>query len=180
MLFNVYFKRIAKTNFLKGWDNSHTNGYWDSAEHNIRFIFFDDNPRDGNEKFTTMNQFLENMLSGTPEGYKIVVFSHQPLSSKLTTAPWANPLSLETILNQYADKIICCICGHIHADNSETSDGILYIGTTMGGYGNDVNGNARILNTEQETAFDTFVIDQTNRKIYAFRYGYGSDREWTY
>ena len=45
---------------------------------------------------------------------------------------------------------------------------------------NDINGNARTLNTEQETAFDTFVIDQTNRKIYAFRYGYGSDREWSY
>lgn len=31
-----------------------------------------------------------------------------------------------------------------------------------------------------ETAFDTFVIDQTNRKIYVVRFGIGSDREFSY
>ena len=120
------------------------------------------------------------MVTGVPDGYSMVIFSHHPISSALTNSHWQNPLGLQGVINPYANRIICCICGHSHADISETKDGILYIGTTMAMYGTDQDGNTRVINTEQETAFDTFVIDQTAKHIYAFRYGYGSNRDWSY
>ena len=179
MLFNAHFKRIANSGFLAGWDSQHTNGYWDSSAHQIRFIFFDDTIRNDYNQ-TARDSALSTMLSGTPEGYNIVVLSHHPLSQDLTDAKWQNPCACQNILADYASRIICCVCGHSHADVSEVSDGILYIGVTMAQYGTDLGGNTATMDSETETAFDTFVIDQTARHIYAFRYGKGSDRDWTY
>lgn len=179
MLFNAHFKRIANSGFLKGWDNTHTNGYWDSEAHQIRFIFFDDTTR-ADYTQTQRNNILSSMVSGTPSGFKIVIFSHHPLSQSLSDSHWQNPVWADDILVPYAGRIICCICGHSHADISETQNGILYIATTMAMLGTDQDGNTRTAGVEGETAFDTFVIDQTNKKIYAFRYGYGSNRDWTY
>ena len=179
MLFNAHFRRIANSGFLKSWDSSHTNGVWDSAAHRIRFVFFDDTIRADYDQ-ATRNGALSAMLAGTPEGYKIVILSHHPLSQDLTDAAWQNPTACQNILHDYAGRIICCVCGHSHADVSEVSDGILYIGTTMAQFGLDLDGNTGALGTEAETAFDVFVIDQANQKIYAFRYGKGESREWTY
>jgi len=179
MLFNAHFKRVTNSKFLEGWDATHTNGYWDSEAHKIRFIFFDDTLRT-DYTYDERSTALSEMVSGTPEGYKIVIFSHHVISSAVTNTKWANPLGLQSIINPYANKIICCICGHSHIDVSEAVDGILYIATTLAMYGYDQDNNRGTLNTETETAFDNFVIDQANKKIYAYRYGHGSDRSWTY
>lgn len=179
MLFNAHFKRVANSGLLEGWDNTHTNGYWDSEAHNIRFIFFDDTLRSDYD-YTARSNALTTMLSGTPSGYNIVIFSHHVISSALTNSLWANPLGLQSLINPYASRIICCISGHVHADISETSDGILYIATTLAQFGGDAQGHQKTINTEDETAFDTFVIDQDNKAIYALRYGYGENRSWTY
>lgn len=179
MLFNAHFKRIANSNFINGWDNAHTNGYWDSNAHKIRFIFWDDTVR---ADYTAIQRTdaLSAMLSGTPEGYSIVIFSHHVMSSALANTHWADPTPAQSIINPYADRIICCICGHVHADVSETKDGILYISTTTAGFFNDADGNSRTIDSENETAFDTFVIDQNNKTIYAIRYGYGNNRTFSY
>lgn len=179
MLFNAHFKRIANSGFLAGWDSQHTNGYWNSAAHQIRFIFFDDTIRNDYNQ-TARDSALSTMLSGTPEGYNIVILSHHPLSQDLADATWQNKCACQNILAEYSDRIICCVCGHNHADVSEVAGGILYIGVTMAQYGTDLGGNTATMDSETETAFDTFVIDQTARHIYAFRYGKGSDRDWTY
>ena len=179
MMFNVHFKRIANSGFLEGWDNTHTNGYWDSEAHKIRFIFFDDTTR-ADYTSTERNTALSEMVSGTPEGYNMVILSHHPLSQSLTDSHWQNPVYADDILTPYASRIICCICGHSHADISETQNGILYIATTLAMYGYDQNAQRGTLNTETETAFDTFVIDQANKHIYALRYGHGENRDWTY
>ena len=180
MLFNAHFKRICNTGLLKGWDSAHTNGYWDSEAHKIRFIFFDDTTRADYTSVQRQNA-LSSMLNGTPEDYKIVIFSHHALSSALTDSNgWANKIGLQNILEPFSSKIICCICGHSHRDISEVQHNILFIATTMAACGTDAAGNQRSIYTEQETAFDTFVIDQNNMHIYALRYGYGENRDWTY
>ena len=179
MLFNAHFKRIANSGFLNGWDYFHTNGYWDAQAYKIRFIFYDDSPRSDYDA-TARETALTSMLSTTPNDFKIIIFSHHVLNATLADSHFVNPMQYQTLLSQYANKIICCICGHMHADVSETKDGILYIATTMAKFGQDVDGNTRTIDTEAETAFDTFVIDQENKHIYAFRYGFGIDRDWSY
>lgn len=179
MMFNVHFRRVANSGFLTGWDNSHTNGVWDAAAHQIRFVFFDDTIR-GDYTQAARDAALTAMLAGTPEGYKIVILSHHPLSQSLENAKWQNPAACQGILHDYAGRIICCVCGHSHADVSEVSDGILYIGVNMAQFGTDQEEHGRVIDTEGETAYDVFAIDQANLKVYAFRYGYGESREWTY
>lgn len=179
MLFNAHFKRVANSGFIDGWDSTHTNGYWDSEAHKIRFIFFDDTTR-ADYTSEERNTVLSEMVSGTPEGYNMVILSHHPLSQSLTDSHWQNPVYADDILTPYASRIICCICGHSHADISETQNGILYIATTLAMYGYDQDAQRGTLNTETETAFDTFVIDQTNKHIYAIRYGHGENRDWAY
>ena len=125
------------------------------------------------------------MLAGTPEGYNIVILSHHALSKELTDPLWnSSNCACQNVLAPYANRIICCICGHNHADISETdANGILHICVTNAQIGVDRNNHTSTLGTESETAFDTFVIDQEARKIYAFRYGKGgaaASREWTY
>lgn len=176
MLFNAHFKRVANSGFLDGWDNTHTNGYWESKSHKCRVIFLDDTLR---TDYTAADRSaaLTAMLADVPDDYRIIIFSHHPISSALKNDGWFNPLGLQSIIQPYASQIICCISGHGHMDESETSDGILYIGTTMAAYGTDQEGNSRTLNTENETAYDVFCIDESNN-IHAFRYGYGEDRSW--
>lgn len=202
MLFNAYAKRIAGSGLLTywkhngndagpldAWSGGPLNAYWDSKVHKIRFIFFDDCFGGSNSVrsygSTGRNNALSGMLAGTPEGYNIVILSHHALSNALTDPLWnSSNCACQSVLAPYADRIICCICGHNHADISETDEnGILYICVTNAQIGADRNNHTSTLDTESETAFDTFVIDQTAQKIYAFRYGKGgtdADREWTY
>ena len=183
MLFNAHFKRIANSGFIDGWDNLHTNGYWDSAAHKIRFVFFDSSLREG-EGYddTARRSWLQSALSSTPEDYGIIVFSHHPLSGYLTDSHWYNKLQYHNLLKNYGgDKIICCISGHEHIDVSEVDkNNNLFIGTTMAKYGIDDDGVQRVLNTEGETAVDIFAVDTTNKRIYSFRYGYGNNRVFDY
>ena len=120
------------------------------------------------------------MISGTPQGYSILIFSHHALSSELEDTRWNYKMGCENILAPYRDQIICCICGHVHDDLCETKNGILYLSTTLASCSTDINGNARTIDTENETSFDNFVIDQTGKRIYAFRYGYGNNREFDF
>ena len=203
---------------LEAWSGGPLNAYWDSKIHKIRFIFFDSCFGSGqvatNRDYgsTGRNNALTGLLSTTPQGYHVVIISHHALSTELNSVDstlWnATNCNCQNILLNHADKIICCICGHNHADVSYTSDvetaitekddqnndvqvtvhgSILYIATTNAQQANDFNGHSHVLNTETETAFDTFVIDQEAKKIYAFRYGKGHvenstgpDREWSY
>lgn len=180
MLFNVNFKRIVNSGFIDGWDTKHTNGYWDSKSHKIRVIFIDSTVR--NEEgydYTAIVNALNNMLSTTPQDYKIIVISHQALNNTLG-AQWDTNIEGQTVLNSYASRIICCLCGHTHCDLSATSNGILYIATTTAQIANDADGNVHTIGTETETAFDNFVVDQNTKRIYAFRYGLGNNREFDF
>lgn len=180
MIFNVDFKKAVQNGFVKMCRNSATNGYWDDEIHGVRFIFLDTNVfNDETYNMTMLQSDLTEMLENAESDKQFVVFSHHPINDELPET-WVNPVGLQDILNDYANRIICCICGHVHNDYSATKDGILYISTTTSSQYVD-DGKTRTMGTASESAQDVYLIDQNQQKIFAFRYGLiGSNREFTY
>lgn len=157
------------------------NGYIDDPAASLRYIILDAEPRaDGSTNLTsTITANLTAMLNGMPSGYKAVIFSHKPLNNSLGSG-FKDAVDNKPVLEANASKIICCVNGHGHLDASATSNGVLYIQTTCAGIDRPNDTYDRTAGTANETVFDVFVIDQTNRKIYAVRYGAGHNREFTY
>lgn len=95
-------------------------------------------------------------------------------------------------MSKNTGDFIAWICGHTHKDYDAIKDGILFVSTMQSanqeegkiGYGTAVakDGNTyyNIPDTADETAYDIFTINPISKKIYATRYGVGTDREWTY
>lgn len=163
-----------------------TSGYYDIPDANIRVIFIDAFPRTQvNYLATNINSMLGSLLSAVPEGYKALIFSHHPLDETLpqnsSRTLWNNPTACHDTLQTYKDKIIACICGHIHNNlYIEDHNGITFIGTTCAGKYELNDGSSRTAGLATETAYDIFVIDQENEVIHAVRYGNGEDREISY
>ena len=128
------------------------------------------------------------------DGYNIIVLTHAALVDELGDG---STNRLTDALNAYASKtsisfgsfsfdfsaatgkIICCLSGHHHADQSAVVNGVLHIGTTCDALYQD-DGYGRTAGTTSEQAFDVFTIDIDNKTIKATRIGGGSDREWVY
>lgn len=74
--------------------------------------------------------------------------------------------------------VIGLFSGHIHADGQMIYDGINCI-ETAGSlcYSADAS---RVKNTETEDCWDIFSVDTAARKIHAYRFGFGSDRDFIY
>ncbi|WP_265489813.1 metallophosphoesterase family protein [Lactiplantibacillus plantarum] len=68
--------------------------------------------------------------------------------------------------------------GHIHRDGQMTYDGINCI-ETAASLCSSLN-PGRIKDTIAEDCWDIFSVDTANRKIHAYRFGYGADRDFTY
>lgn len=100
-----------------------------------------------------------------------------------------NPVmySTGTKTKQFLDSVSNCnvigmIGGHTHRDYSETSSaGYPIIVTTCDAAGAQAT-TTRTEGTVSEQAMDVFHVctDPDNRKIYATRIGYGTDRDWSY
>lgn len=79
---------------------------------------------------------------------------------------------------QGAGVLIGLISGHIHADGQMIYQGINCIETAASlCYSENVH---RIPNSSSEDLWDVFSVDMINRTIHAQRFGYGSDRTFTY
>lgn len=128
------------------------------------------------------------------DGYNVIVLTHAPLVdelagggvSRLTDGLNAFVTRSTVTFGSYSfdftnstGKIICCLSGHNHTDQSAVVNGVLHIGTTCDALYND-DGYQRTAGTVTEQAFDCFSIDTTNKIIKATRIGGGNDREWTY
>lgn len=195
---NVFAKRNQRHLYYKGNGADNCDAYVDDAVHKIRSIYVD--TYSTNVRTENYRTFLAAALSSLPEGYKAVVYSHNALTNEFAgtvlaqkiTDPtdeidaFQNPSDCHEILNEYADKIIACICGHSHFDASAVSSaGILYIETTTAAphtrnYTTDDIPNTSTLGTVTDTSFDFFVIDQAAQTIEAVRYGEGCNRKWKY
>jgi hypothetical protein len=180
-LYNVTFKRAINSKLFNYYEKIGCNAYRDDDVQAVRYVFVDSIPRDG-YTITDVNTFLNTALSTMPSGYNALIFSHRALNTSLPSAEFEDAIDCGDVLEEYSQKIIACICGHTHRDASDVLNGILYICTTTSGLDALTTGDTRTnaLGTANETAYDVFVIDQENLTIDAVRYGYGSDRSWTY
>lgn len=74
--------------------------------------------------------------------------------------------------------VIGLFSGHIHADGQMIYDGINCIETAASlCFPDDTR---RVLHTETEDCWDIFSVDTAARKIHAYRFGFGADRDFTY
>lgn len=180
-LYNVTFKRAINERLFDYYEAIGCNAYIDSKMHSVRYIFVDSIPRTG-YTLADVNIFLETALSNMPTGYNAVIISHRKLNLNLPSEMGLDGIDCAEVLERYASRIIICINGHSHKDGSDTINGILYVSTTTSGLDGLGTGDTMLdyLGTGKETAYDVFVIDQTEKKVFAVRYGYGSNREWTY
>lgn len=180
------FKSHIATSVSNGWikncDSISTNAYMDDAGAKVRFIFVDASPNATYRPGYTGQmgkEWLQSCLSGLPDGYKAIIFSHYPLDARLSADGWTDKQDWASYITPYANSIICCICGHNHNSVSEVADGILYISTTCAGKSGE-DGLTRVYGTADATAYDVYVIDTDTEIIYIIRYGIGNDRILSY
>ena len=182
-VFNFHFTKSNKDKYMTVADNSN-NCYYDDPSCNVRFIFLQDKDMNGYPSDLT-KQFLANSLETLPQGYETIIFSHHPLGDlpddpSTRVDDWNNPLNWSDVVDPYADKIIACICGHVHCDKSTILHGILYLSTTTAGNYELNDGSTRTPGTSDATAYDVFVIDRDINTIHCVRFGNGSDRNVVY
>ena len=189
-MFSVNFRNLASLGQIIYLGDESCNGYYDDASCKIRFIFAQTDIAVG---YTYNSQefvaWLGNCLSTLPAGYKAVLFSHHVLTNEYNDTVLHQGRGLQSILNPYANDIICVIAGHSHRDASVvSSSGILYIETTCAWNQKSLypdgtsytaeDGIVRTNGTPTETAFDVFAINADTKDVYAVRYGAGSSRTW--
>jgi hypothetical protein len=89
-----------------------------------------------------------------------------------------------TVNTHFASKgagiIIAVLSGDNHRDAMVERNGIKYITIACGYNDLAMYGNSRPVNTYQEIAFDICILDKSNRTVILKRFGYGSDREFSY
>ena len=195
-MYNVNFKR---SKFVKGLihsGNDNCDSYCDDEDLKIRYIFVDTYSQ--NVRTESYATFLSNALSSMGEGYKAIIFSHNPLTNEFAGIVKAisssgqeidafqDPADLHSTINQYAENVVACICGHSHCDAwGINNSGILFIETTTAAphtiaHTEDGIPYQKTVNSVTETAFDFFVVDLENQTIEAVRYGQGTNRKWKY
>ena len=179
--YHVHMKRL-ESNPKISTDGQYTNAVYDAASHKIRFIFLDSYTTEEYSK-DYMTNWLSTALETKPQGYQCVILSHLPLCDY---PGYSDATGLRDVMKAYAEDIICCVHGHLHADVSTVQDGILFIGVTNSGLTASLDADyggtpaVKTVGTAAETAQDIFVIDQENQRIYTLRYGAGCDREFDY
>lgn len=179
--------------------------YLDNTSQKIRYFFLDchwsSNPDHAGRDFHYDEQleWLWNSASELGSEWSIVVIQHIVFanSEKVDNIPvkvYKGPLTVElvNVLDTMCDDenmptVIGIIGGHTHYDWYEYSQkGYPIIVTTCDaawGYKDNQDSrwsDNRIKGSTSEQAFDVFSIDKNNRKIYATRIGFGSDREFSY
>ncbi|MEE0897377.1 MAG: metallophosphoesterase [Acutalibacteraceae bacterium] len=124
--------------------------------------------------------------------WTVIVFGHIPCVESLPDSDSVLGELAEVLKDfknkrkgKYADftnskgEFAAYICGHNHKDASVVEDGTLFISTGCSSYCPD-DGIDRTVGSENEVLFDVFLINKTDKKIKAVRFGAGSDREFSY
>lgn len=78
-----------------------------------------------------------------------------------------------------AGELVAYICGHNHKDRSAVCNGVLHISTGCDSYCKD-DDLPRDVGTINNTLFDLFLLNRSEKKLLAFRIGAGRDREFDY
>lgn len=77
-------------------------------------------------------------------------------------------------------EVICCIYGHVHADNIKIVNGIVHVTTLNDSLNVWDTQPSKQRGTITEQALDVFSINKNTKKVKIFRIGAGEDREFNY
>ena len=133
---------------------------------------------------STQQAWLSDVLANTPAEYTVIIFTHMSASVDHDTGA-ISPSNFGSIIWNIADSsqanIAAIIQGHTHFDGlGSTTGGIPVFITTCDKYSPYIaNGvdqepwlaETRTAYTITEQAFDVFVVDKKNRKVFAVRIG---------
>ncbi len=167
-------------------------GCTDLPEHRLRLFFLDSfDPRRKQRYGFSLKEYLwfRRRLKDTPEGYRILVFSHVPphpeihvWSDRIRLGPQMLGL-LERYGRQRGRRVLGWIHGHSHADQVWRGAGVPVIGIGCGKLecfpeykpkGSCVS--ARQRGTASQELWDAAVIPDGEDCVLLFRYGAGEDR----
>ncbi|AJO22892.1 metallophosphoesterase [Weizmannia coagulans] len=147
--------------------------------------------------------WLANVALQIPLDYHALIFTHAPLPGAFDNSTQYNsdvllnilkafkngqdytiddksrlfPVSINTSFSE-PGTLIAIINGHLHRDDSTIYNGILCISVDASLCYSGATG--RVVNTETEDCWDVLSINPNLRTIRAKRFGFGSDRNWTY
>ena len=166
--------------------------FQDFAEQKIRCLFLSSYDADTPVRYGFPREeviWVKKVLEDTPEGYKVIIFSHEAPLADLDY--WArlirNGKELLTVLEEYnarPDKqILAYIHGHTHAEHVYlgSSFPIISIGCNKCEYFSDKKPKGshayeRIPGTISQDLWDILVINGEEEKLYFVRFGAGVDR----
>lgn len=164
--------------------------YWDNPNQKIRYVAL--NTGTGvNMNYDSQYAWLDNVIKGVSEGYRIVILAHGVFTSYTDATTYTISTGLTNMLNMcdaynmhtsvtignvtydYSNianrAIVAVLCGHVHKDGGiyYGSSSIPVIVTAMDAF--SVNGNQA--GTVNEHTIDFVNLDFTNEKIYLTRLG---------
>lgn len=185
--------------------------YYDNPVQKVRYIGLDTTPKSdtsipwGVIPIPDLDQakWLINTLNELPKDYKVIVFSHIPLSLKLKysdpnnkylcdiISAFANHRSVEVAVgdtklqvdfSSNSGKFIAAFSGHTHLDEDIVDDNVLHINTSCDAmYNDDPNYTTkRTQGTTNEQCFDSVSIDFDNNIINCIRIGAGTEELRSY
>ena len=152
---------------------------------------------------TSQAAWLIDVLNNLPKNYRVITFSHLPLSSKLqysdNCVQYLNQILIAFANHRKAEinvgtatvnvdftrttgKFIASFSGHTHLDEDGVDDGTLQINTYCDAmYNDDPNyKTSRTRNTINEQCFDVVSIDFDNNTVKCVRIGAGAKEERDY
>ena len=152
---------------------------------------------------TSQSAWLVDVLNNLPKNYRVITFSHLPLSSKLQysddSVQYLNQILIAFANHRKAEinvgtstvnvdftrttgKFIASFSGHTHLDEDGVDDGTLQINTSCDAMYNDDPKYTvtRQKNTINEQCFDVVSIDFDKQSVKCVRIGAGYSEERNY
>jgi len=109
------------------------------------------------------------------DDYKVIVLAHMIYTSYNDLSINESIQSLFNLLDQYSNKVMCIIGGHVHKDyNSATNGGIPIIITDCDGLA--THSEDATLGTINEQCFDVITVNYNTGTVKCVRIGRGSSR----
>ena len=163
-------------------DGNPSNYYVDYESHKLRLVVMDN----AIAYPTATATWLSAVLEGTPEGYKVIVFSHRPPRPSLSFGgdDMPNYEQFEAILQANAGKIIGHFYGHTHWDNVSYGNGYAEVCISCSmpyrDCGTPVEGATAVPSAgDSEVAgqcFDIVCVLPNENKFELIRFGGGNNR----
>lgn len=178
-----------------------TNCWYDDETSKVRFVFLDGYSVVNGQTLAAMGASADNELTRCIDSslsddklknseWRVIIFSHNVIAEAGTNQYQPIGEAFWTKIKAYADAgvdIVACINGHAHNIAHGVKDDVIFICVNQGlpvtsptspaiRVSFDGNIYTNVLGTAKETAYQIFVLDETEGKLYAFQFGAGTDR----